>query len=214
MLGEAFLAGPRGAGALLVGAFLVFLLALLILVASDAMSAFSQQLRGSLAPMAAHAAAFRWTNGVYAIGWVVELLGFVALARLLVRSGQEMVPLLALAALVVAAILGVLEATFHWSVTTWAAAEAARSGSTPAIYPVLARWVGTMQVVYLILGFLSLAGFGWAVLQTDLLPSWVGFAMLAWGLGWLGVMAGFGSGVPAVLFVFLPVIGGALLALG
>lgn len=214
MVEKTFLAGPRGAGALLVGSFLVFLLALLILVVSGAMSAFSQQLQGSFAPMAPYRTAFRWTNGVYAIGWVVLLLGFVALARLLIRDGQAMIPMLALAALVVATILGVIEATFHASVTLWVADEAARSGSTPAMYLVLARWVGTMQLVYLILGFLSLAGFGWAVLQTDLLPSWVGFATLAWGLGWLGVMAGFGWSVPAVLFVFLPVLGGALLALG
>lgn len=209
-----FLAGPRGAGALLIGAFLVFLLALLILVANGAMSAFSQQLQGSLAPLAAHAAAFRWSNGTYAIGWVAELLGFVALTRLLMRGGQEAIPVLALAAFTVVTVLGVLEASFHLSLTPWAAAEAARTGSTPAVYTLLLKWVGAMQDLYLIMGFGSLAAYGWALLNSALVPAWLGYATLGWGLGFLAVMAGFGWSVPAVLFIYPPVIGGTLLALG
>lgn len=213
MLDTRFLASPRVSGALLVASFLMFLLALILMVASGAMPAFSKLLGGSVAAITPYAEIFRWVYRVYAIGWVLELLGFVALTVLLVRTRDDLLPILALSGMVLAVFMGLLEATFHLGLTPWAAAEATRTGVVPPAYVTLKHWVGTLQDTYMVLGFLSLAAYGWALLQSDLLPSWVGIATVAWGLGWLAVLAGTGWEIPAVLFLFPPVIGGAVLTL-
>lgn len=80
---------------------------------------------------------FRFGTFLYAAAWPSLLLGFAALTVFLVRSGDELMGVLDGAATVVAAGLGILEATFAVGVTTWAVEEAARSGRTPQIYTVL-----------------------------------------------------------------------------
>jgi hypothetical protein len=41
--------------------------------------------------------------------------------------------------------------------------------------------------IYIFLALLGTAGFGWALLQTGLLLSWVGWITLAWGLFFAGM---------------------------
>ena len=209
--------GPgRVAGALLVASLLILVIALVIMAASGALPAFSASLQGSLEQMAPYAVTFRRVNLLYAVGWIVELLGFGLLAHLLLRASDgrlaiEQVAVLALIAMLAAAILGILEASFHMSVTTWAAQEEADTTSLPDVYPALRQWVGYMQLIYVILGLLSLAGYGWALLGTGLLPPWVGVASLAWGGSWLLVFLVMGATIPGVLFIMPAVIGIALL---
>lgn len=124
----------------------------------------------------------------------------------------EQLTVMAYVAVLVAAILGILEASFHMSVTTWAAQEEAYTASLPVVYPALHQWVGFMQLIYVNLGLLSLAGYGWALLRTGLLPSWVGLAALVWGVGWLLAFLVMGATIPGVLFIMPAVIGVALLA--
>lgn len=210
-------AGPgRIPGALLVASLLILVAALVIMAASGALPALSASLRGSLEQMASHAATYRRANLLYAVGWIVELLGFGLLTHLLMRASDgrlaiEQLAVMALIAMLAAAILGILEASFHMSITTWAAQEEADTASLPAVYPALRQWVGFMQLIYVILGLLSLAGYGWALLGTGLLPSWVGVASLAWGVGWLLAFLVMGATIPGVLFIMPAVIGVALL---
>lgn len=70
------------------------------------------------------------------------------------------------------------------------------------------RWVGGIQAIYIVLRLAAQAGFGAALVQTDLLPAWVGQTTLAWSLVWLVVI---GLGIPAMLFIMPAVIGAALL---
>lgn len=107
-----------------------------------------------------------------------------------------------------ATVLGLLEASFGFTVTPWAAVEAAETGSVPAVYVGLDRWTGGIQAVYLALGFAGQASFGAALLASGLLPSWIGQVTVVWGLGWLVVL---GLGIPAILFVMPAVIGVVLL---
>jgi hypothetical protein len=205
-----FLNPPRYAGILLVASLLIPLLALIILISSGALSAFSDTLQGSLERMAPYAATFRWTNLLYAVGWIVQSLGFVLLARLLFRAGDEQLAVLAFTAILIATILGLLHATFHMTVAIWAAQEAARNGSLPEVYEPLRMWVGGAFRIAYILHLLAVAGFGWGILRTGLLASWMGQAAIGWSLLWV---VGFfiGAGAPGLLFLMPAVIGAALL---
>lgn len=200
----------RTAGLFLLATLLIPLAALSVMIAAGAMGAFSAMLRGSVVEMAPYVTAFRLSNLLYAAAWLCQLLGFGLLSGLLLRQHGGLPALLAFILILVAAILGVLEATFHMSVTSWVAKEAAATGSVPDHYFVMRRWVSSFQAMHLFLGLLALTGYGWALLRTDLVPAWVGGGAVAWGLLWLVALL-LGAGAPAVLFIMPAVIGVALL---
>ncbi len=128
------------------------------------------------------------------------------------EAGEVRVSSMALILLGFAAILGVLEGTFHMSVTTWAAQEAARTSSVPSTYEPLRHWVNvSIQLFYTALGLLALTGYGWALIRSELIPLWVGWGSVGWGLVWIVILLLTRGTVPAVLFIMPPLIGIALL---
>ncbi|MGD2047849.1 MAG: hypothetical protein PVH03_00040 [Chloroflexota bacterium] len=200
----------RIAGILLISSFLILLLALIILIASGALPAFSAGLQGSIAEKAPYAATFRRLNLLWTVGWIIQLLGFGLLARLLLRSGEEQLGVLAFIAILVSTILGLLHGTFHMSVETWAAQEAARTGSIPDVYEPLEVWIGSSFRIAYVLHLVALAGFGWGILRARLVAPRVGWVAIGWSIIWLvGYLVG--AGAPGILFIMPAVIGVALL---
>jgi hypothetical protein len=200
----------RIAGILLVGSFFVLVIALIILVASGALSAFSNLLQGSLEQMAPYAPTFRMLNLLWVVGWLVQLLGLGLFARSLIDAGDEYLALIAFIAVFVATILGVLHGTFHMSVETWAAEEAARTGSVPDLYQPLEAWIGSAFRVAYFTHLLATAAFGWSILRAGLLAPWVGQMVIGWSILWL-VGGLIGVGAPGLLFIMPAAIGFALL---
>lgn len=200
----------RIAGILLVSSFLILLLALIILISSNALPGFSAALQGSLAKMAPYANTFRRLNLLWTLGWILKLVGFSLLARLLLSAGEEQLAILSFMAIFFAAMLGVLHGTFHMSIETWAAEEAARTGSIPEIYEPLELWIGSSFRIAYWLQLAGVAGFGWGILRTGLTPSWVGWAAIGWSILWIvGYLVGVGA--PGILFIMPAVIGAVLL---
>lgn len=205
------LGAQRSTGALLVAGLLIGLVAAAVMIGSGAMAAFFDFLGGSPAGLEPHLEVFRFSTYLWAVAWISKLVGFVALSRLLIRSGDEQLAVVSLAVLVIATVLGILEATFTVGVTTWAVEETARTGATPEMYTVLKEGLlDKIQFVYTILGFAAQAGFGAALLKTRLLPPWIGMTAVVWGLVWL-VLDSFFLGIPALLLLMPAVIGVALL---
>jgi hypothetical protein len=200
----------RIAGILLVSSFLILLLALVILITSGALPGFSATLQGSLAKMAPYANTFRSLDLLWTVGWILQLLGFSLLARLLLKAGEEQLGILSFMAIFVAAMLGVLHGTFHMSVETWAAEEAARTGNIPEIYGPLENWIGSSFHIAYFLQLAEVAGFGWGILRARLLAPWVGWAAIGWSVLWL-VGGLVGVGAPGILFIMPAVIGAVLL---
>lgn len=181
------------------------------MILSGAATVFFDLLGGSLAGMKPYLGAFRVSTYLFGAAWIAMLAGFVALTRLLVRSGEEMISPLALAVTVVTTVLGILEVSFVVGVTTWAVGEAASTGVTPDLYTVLADGLlSRVQFTYTVLGFAAQVGFAVALLKTMLVPRWVSTTALVWGLVWLALDPGV-FGIPAIL-LFMPAgIGIALL---
>lgn len=201
----------RLAGGLLVLSLAVAILAAVILFASGAGSAFASGLQGNLVQQAPYNDVFRLTNGLYAAAWMILLLGFCLLGTLLLQVGSKQLPVIAIVLLGIAAILGVLDGTFHMSVTTWAAGETAVTGMVPAAYVALRSWSSMLKLFYMALAHLSLIVFGWAILRTELLPAGIGRAAVAWGAFWFLALVVLRIGFPALVFLMPPIIGFALL---
>jgi len=197
-------------GFLLVSCFALPLLALVILIASGAISAFSAGLQGSLAEKAPYAGLFRLLNLLWTVGWVLQLMVFGLLARLLMRAGDDSLAVPAFIAVFVAGIVGVLHGTFHMSVETWASLQTAQTGNTPAAYEPLRIWVGSAFRIAYVLALLGTIGFGWSLLRTRFLAPWAGWTMIGWGIFWLASYL-VGAGLPAILFIMPAVIGITLL---
>jgi hypothetical protein len=67
----------------------------------------------------------------------------------------------------------------------------------PAEVSFMSTQVGSLArsqvVIYIVLAFLAQAAFGVALLRTDLLPGWVGWATIIWNLAWLVILPIFSS---------------------
>jgi hypothetical protein len=205
----AFWTDERVTGSLLVAGLLIGLLAFIIMIASGALPGFAA-VRGALELMAPYAGTFRLLNGMYAAAWLFLLLGFALLARLLARAGDEQLALLVFTLALVTAVTGVLHGAFHVGLTTWAAEEAARTGSIPEIYHPLRAWAGGAFRLGYAGSFVAMAFIGWGILRTGLLAPWLGWTAIGWSVLWFAGLL-FGVGAPAIPFIMPAVIGVALL---
>jgi hypothetical protein len=207
---RSFWTDDKAAGILLVASFLILLLALVILIARGALPGFSAVLQGSLSEMAPYTATFRQVNLLWTLAWIVQLMGFGLLAWLLVQAGDGSLAIPAFSAVLAAAILGVLHGTFHMSVETWAAEEAARAGNVPQGFDLLDIWVSAFFGLAYAAQLAATAVFGWSILRTGILSPYVGWAAAAWGVLWLLAYLA-GAGIPGLLFIMPAIIGVALL---
>jgi hypothetical protein len=199
----------RVAGSLLVGSLTILLLALIILIARGALPGFSAILAGSLAQAAPYVPTFRLLILLFLVSWIVQLLGLGLLTRLLARAGGEQLAILVFTLVLVATILAVLYTSFRMSVELWVAQEAARSGSIPEFYGPMREWISSAFGVASRAHYVAMAAFGWGILRTKLLASWVGWAAIGWSLLWL--LAGLGGGVPPATPLILPAVIGFVL---
>ena len=167
--------------------------------------------RERLLIIARHLDAYRWGFRIVLVGWVVAALGYVMLAVLLRDAGDPMISTLA----AVLFLIGIASAFVFWafsvSPTLLAAEEMARTSNVPVYYEILQLSAESSLGIYQLLGLLATAGFGWALLQTGILPSWVGWMTLGFGVVWAGVFLKTSEAIPLLPMVMQVVIGVSLL---
>jgi hypothetical protein len=167
--------------------------------------------REKLLIVARHTDEYRWGFRIILIGWVVAALGYVMLAVLLRDAGDPIISTLAS----VLFLIGIASAFVFWSfsvmVNVLAAEEMARTSNVPAYYEILQLSAESSLGIYQLLGLLATAGFGWALLQTGMLPSWVGWMTLGFGVVWAGVFLKTSEAIPLLPMVMQVVIGISLL---
>lgn len=163
--------------------------------------------REKLLIIAKHTEEYRWGFRIILIGWIVAALGYVMLTALLRDAGDLMISALAS----VLFLMGIVSAIAFWAlsvtVTLLAAEETARTTIVPEYYKVLEMSAESLLGVYQLLGLLATAGFGGALLQTGLLPGWVGWVTVGWGLLWAGVHLRSDETIPLLPMVMQLVIG-------
>ena len=158
-----------------------------------------------------HPEEYRWGCRIILAGWIVAAVGYVMLAALLRHAGDPIISTLAAMLFLIGIAAAVVFWVFHVAPTLLAAEEMARTSKMPAYYEVLQESAESSLGVYQLLGLLATAGFGWALLQTGLLPSWVGWVTLGWGVVWAGVFLKTSQAIPLLPMVIQVVIGTSLL---
>ena len=161
--------------------------------------------------IAKHIDEYRWGCRIILAGWIVAALGYVMFAALLRDAGDSIISTLAAVLFLIAIVSAVVSWVFHVSPTVLAAEEMARTSNVPAYYEILQVSSESSLGVYQLLGLLATAGFGWAILQTGMLPSWVGWVTLVWGVLWAAVFVKTANGFPLLPMVMQVVIGISLL---
>ena len=199
-------------GVLIVLGMLITLAGIIVVVIQGKVEGLEAAFKG-VEGIGEAASAFR-TVDVFALpGSILLLLGFGMLTVHMIEAGDWAISILALNLLVVTVVFLTIEGTFHGEVTAWAGQEWARTGTVPEFYEPLRQWVnGSIQLIYMTFGFSSMAGYGWAILRTMVLPRWVGWTTIGWSLAWLMLILVTQDSLPAVFFIPPLLIGVALLA--
>jgi hypothetical protein len=153
-------------------------------------------------------------------GWILAALAYVMLAVILRDAGDPIVSTLA----TVLFLIGIVSAIGYWAlvlpITILAAEEASRTKTIPEYYERHQLAPESLMEIYIFLGLLATAGFGWALLETGILPGWVGWVTLGWGLffggislkmAWARSVRATLNGIPLLPMVMQLVIGISLL---
>lgn len=159
-----------------------------------------------------HQTLWWWTNAFFMVSIMVTMLGLALLTTLLREAGDRIFSQLGLILFVFGATLWFLQLAFWLSIDPWAAQEMARTGVMPDYYVPLTLWTQALFVIYTLLAFCALAVYGGAMLSTRVLPQWMGWLAIVYGLAGLGV-AGFTAGTAPGpwLQYLLPIVIGILL---
>lgn len=131
---------------------------------------------------------------------------------LLRDAGDRTFSQVGLIAFVFGAVLWVINLAFRLSIDPWAAQETAKTGEIPEFYVPLTHWTGALFVIYTILAFSALAVYGGAILSMGVLPHWVGWLAIVYGLAGLGLVGFTGDSLP-FLHHLMPLLMGILLFL-
>lgn len=172
------------------------------------------RLREHLLAVADNATIWRWANGFMGAAAVVLLGGLCLLTTLLEAADERLASRLGLVGWLVSAVLWVIFSVFRGTVTVHAAQELSTTGAAPAGYESFARWGFRVFYVSAAIGFLALASYGGALLQTELVPAWAGWAAILFSLALLVQLFITGDTLPAFHYVPPLMIGVLLLIHG
>ena len=148
------------------------------------------------APAGARPRYYQWERGLVFSGFLGLGLGLAALKSLLSAAGDPLFVEIGLAAYLMAAVLLTI------SEISWLTAAGLPAGL-----------VGALVRIFVVLSFLSQAAFGAAIVQTGLLPAWLGWTTVIWNLGWLVLMLRAGDPYYPFMHLELPLLAGLWLLL-
>jgi hypothetical protein len=213
MLKSTFWTQRRFAGfSLMLGCFLFLLAAGLIPRDPNGHFIVNLPLREGLLVIAAQTTLWQGSLSFFFSGVIVTALGFALLTRVLWGSGERTFSFLGLLALWFGVVLAVIYLAFHLGVDPLAAQETVRTGAVPAYYEPLKGWATTLFQVYTVCAFSALALYGGALLVARLLPRWLSWTAISYGLLGL-VLFAYAHDVPPFLHYLLPIVIGILLLL-
>jgi hypothetical protein len=184
MFGQAWLTAHRVTGGLLLASFALVFVGILMYGARVFLHA----------PIGARPGYYQWERWSIVSGFIALAQGLAGLSSLLRQAGDPLLADVGLTAYVIGAVvLSVAE-------VAWLTAAGLPDGLT-----------GALVRIFVVLAFLSQAAYGAALLQTGLLPGWLGWTTVIWNIGWLAVLVGAKDPYYPVLHLQLPMLAGLLL---
>jgi len=123
-----------------------------------------------------------WIHTWMIAGLVITPAGLVGLTLSLEEPTATVLAGMATAVYVVGAVCWIVCLAFRLTVTPWAAGQAVISGQVPDGFPAYERWAGALYVVHMLTAYAGSAVLGIALLASDAVPTWLGWAGIVWGL--------------------------------
>ena len=160
----------------------------------------------------AHPRIWRWATLLFIAGALVTLVGLAQLTMLLRAASDPAFASLALLASAIGAVLWLIHLAARLVVDPWVGGMLAKGDALPEFYEPLGLWLRVLFVLYTILTFGGLVLFGGAVIASSLLPHWLGWTSIVFGLGGLGLLATTRD-APPFLHHLLPLVMGIVLLL-
>jgi hypothetical protein len=170
-------------------------------------------LKEQLLVIPAHLSQLQWSLSLFITGLLLTIFGLAMFTGLLQDAGDHRFSLTALVILIFGGALMVVDLAFGLGVDPVAAQATASTGAIPDYYLALNQWTNVLFVIYTILAFVALVCYGGAVLSSHVLPHWVGWLMIVYGLAGLGLTGVTAGNVPPFLQHLLPILLGVLLLL-
>lgn len=134
---------------------------------------------------------------------ILQLIGFGVLASVLSRAGQQSLGLVSIGLWILASAVATIRVVSEGTLTVWVGERWAETGSIPDIYEPLNAFAQQSFVWFAEIPWLvAAAGFGWAVMRSGVLPTWMGFVAIAWSAVWLVFPLVFRFDLPAVLMIY------------
>jgi hypothetical protein len=126
-----------------------------------------------------------WITTWMIAAMVVTPSGLVGLTLSLEESTATVLAGMATAAYGAGSVCWIVSLAFRLTVVPWAA-EQATAGEVPAGFVAYSDWAGALYVIHMLTAYVGSAVLGLAVLTSDPLPTWLGWAGVLWGLVFTG----------------------------
>lgn len=123
-----------------------------------------------------------WIHTWMIAGLVITPAGLVGLTLALREPTATVLAGMATAVYGVGAVCWIVSLAFRLTVTPWAAERTVTSGEVPDGFAAYEGWAGALYVVHMVTAYVGSAVLGMALLASDALATWLGWAGLVWGL--------------------------------
>lgn len=162
--------------------------------------------------IASHRGVWLWIAASFAVGVLLTLAGLIVLGTVLRSQGEHLWTELGQAAFLFGSILWLASIAFRATATISAAEETMSTGTVPLWFQPMRNWSGAIFAAYMVLAYLALAAYGKAFLQVQLVPSWVAWTHVVFGLvGALGFIVRIPLFDPPLMIHLVPGILGIVL---
>ena len=123
-----------------------------------------------------------WIHTWMIAALVVTPAGLAGLTVALEEPTATVLAAMATAVYVSGGVCWIVSLAFRLSVVPWAAERTVTDGEVPDGFAAYDLWAGMLYVVHMLTAYVGSAVVGIAVLASNGLPTWLGWAGLVWGL--------------------------------
>ncbi len=127
-----------------------------------------------------------WIHTWMIVAMVVTPAGLAGLAVVLEGSTARVLAAMATAVYLSGGVCWIASLAFRLSVVPWAAEQTVALGRLPDGFAAYDLWAGVLYVVHMLTAYVASAVVGTAVLASNGLPAWLGWAGVVWGLAFAG----------------------------
>lgn len=143
---------------------------------------YQRPLQESLPVIHADCRRWAWIHTWMIAALVVTPAGLAGLVVTLDEESAAVLAAIATAVYLSGGVCWIASLAFRLTVVPWAAARTVTDGHVPVGFEAYDRWAGTLYIVHMLTAYVGSAVLGVAVLASDALPTWLGWAGVVWGL--------------------------------